>query len=274
LPEGVVGDEARLTALNEGATMADLFYSFGIANPGAVTLHNFPNFLRKLERPAAFGVEEIIDLASIDILRDRERGVPRYNRFLRLLHRPPITSFDDFKNPGIPNLASDLRRIYGKASDGRDNVEMLDLMVGMFAEVVPEGFGFSDTAFRVFILMASRRLKSDRFLAGEAFTPDVYTQVGLDWLEKTSMSDVLLRHYPELGPSLYQVENAFAPWKRVEVNPGARRAAPVSGGAPVSFASVLNQELDLIDERRRRVQKLASQPDQPERNPGRDAPNA
>lgn len=217
LPEGVVGDEARLTALRDGCSMADLFYSFGVANPGAVTLHNYPNFLRNLKRPAQFGVEEIIDLASIDILRDRERGVPRYNRFLQLFHRKPISSFDDFKNPAFPNLGEELRRVYGTTPDGRDNVELLDLMVGMFAEVPPKGFGFSDTAFRVFILMASRRIKSDRFIAGDAFTPEVYTQVGLDWLENTSMSDILLRHYPELGPSLYGVKNAFAPWNRVEV---------------------------------------------------------
>ena len=34
------------------------------------------------------------------------------------------------------------------------------------------------------------------------------------------MSDILIRHYPELEPSLYGVTNAFAPWKRVELNPG------------------------------------------------------
>ena len=220
LPHGIIGDEAHLSVLSEGATMGDIFYSFGVANPGAVTLHNYPNFLRKLVRPPQFGVEETVDLASIDILRDRERGVPRYNRFRRLIHCTPISSFDDFKNPDFPTLGADLRRVYG-STDGRDNVEMLDLMVGMFAEVPPEGFGFSDTAFRVFILMASRRLKSDRFIAGDAFTEEVYTSVGLNWLEETSMSDILIRHYPELEPSLYGVENAFAPWKRVEINPGA-----------------------------------------------------
>jgi hypothetical protein len=35
------------------------------------------------------------------------------------------------------------------------------------------------------------------------------------------MTDVLIRHYPELGPALYEAENAFAPWRRVEINPGA-----------------------------------------------------
>ena len=30
-----------------------------------------------------------------------------------------------------------------------------------------------------------------------------------------TMKDVLLRHYPELEPSLRGVENAFAPWNAV-----------------------------------------------------------
>ena len=45
----------------------------------------------------------------------------------------------------------------------------------------PPGFGFSDTAFRVFILMASRRLKSDRFFTDD-FRPEVYTQAGFAWV--------------------------------------------------------------------------------------------
>src|SRR5207248_3631592 len=70
-------------------------------------------------------------------------------------------------------------------------------LVGMYAETPPKGFGFSDTAFRVFVLMASRRLNSDRF-----FTTDydfrVYTQAGIDWVNRNDMTSVLLRHYPEL----------------------------------------------------------------------------
>ena len=54
----------------------------------------------------------------------------------------------------------------------------------MQAEKPPKGFGFSDTAFRIFILMASRRLKSDRFFTDD-FRPEVYTQVGYDWVNET-----------------------------------------------------------------------------------------
>ena len=84
-----------------------------------------------------------------------------------------------------------MREVY----EGR--IDRVDLMVGMFAEPKPTGFGFSDTAFRIFILMASRRLKSDRFF-GIDYTPEVYTPEGIDWIENTTMIDVMARHYPGL----------------------------------------------------------------------------
>ena len=183
-------------------SMSDLLYSFGTMHPGAITLHNYPKFLQHFDRPDG----SLIDLAAIDILRSRERGVPRYNQFRRLFHMPAVETFEEMTDN--PDWARQLREIYG-------DVERVDLMVGMYAEPKPKGFGFSDTAFRVFILMASRRLKSDRFFTRD-YRPEVYTQAGLDWVEDTSMRDVLLRHFPELEPALRGVENPFAPWARVE----------------------------------------------------------
>ena len=87
-------------------------------------------------------------------------------------------------------------------------------MVGLYAEPKPRGFGFSDTAFRVFILMASRRLKSDRFFTRD-YTAEMYTRAGLDWINDSTMGTVLLRHYPDLAPALGGSSNAFAPWGRV-----------------------------------------------------------
>jgi hypothetical protein len=88
-------------------------------------------------------------------------------------------------------------------------------MVGMYAETPPAGFGFSDTAFRIFILMASRRLKSDRFFTTD-FTEEVYSPAGMDWLNTNNMRTVLLRHYPGLGPALRGKDNAFEPWKTLK----------------------------------------------------------
>ena len=211
--EGVVGNIDELGVFKrDGWDFTDVFYSFGVANPGAITVHNYPNFLRELIRPNG----EVVDLATIDIVRDRERGVPRYNRFLKFLHKKPITSFDDLANPLHPGLPEELRRIYGQ-TNGRDNVDRLDLMVGLFCETPPPGFGFSDTAFRIFILMASRRLKSDRFIAKD-FTADVYTAAGIDWVNDNSLVTMLLRHFPRLGPALYGVSNGFKPWNDLAAN--------------------------------------------------------
>ena len=110
---------------------------------------------------------ERFDLGTIDILRDRERGVPRYNRFRRLLHKPPVRSFEELTDN--PQWAAEMKRVYN------NDLEKVDTMVGLMAEPLPQGFGFSDTAFRIFLLMASRRLKSDRFLSQD-YRPEIYTQ--------------------------------------------------------------------------------------------------
>lgn len=199
----VAGSGAR-DRLNE-MSMADAIYSFGTSYPGALSLHNYPKFLQELVKQ---GSGRIVDLAATDILRDRERGVPRYNRFRQLLHKPPVRTFEELT--GDPELAADLRRVY----DG--HIDDVDLMVGLYAEPKPPGFGFSDTAFRIFILMASRRLKSDRFFTQD-FTSAVYTPEGMTWLDQNTMSTVVARHYPRLQPFLAQVENAFAPWPKARV---------------------------------------------------------
>ena len=68
----------RLTEMS----MGDVALLVRHLHPGAITLHNFPRFLQDFHRADG----ERVDLASIDVLRVRERGVPRYNEFRRLLH--------------------------------------------------------------------------------------------------------------------------------------------------------------------------------------------
>ena len=42
------------------------------------------------------------------------------------------------------------------------DLEKVDLMVGLLAEPLPVGFGFSETTYRILVLMTSRQLRSDR----------------------------------------------------------------------------------------------------------------
>ena len=180
--------------------LADLFYSFGVAHPGALRLHNYPRHLQNLVNDDG----ERFDLGTVDILRDRERGVPRYNQFRRLLHKPPVKSFEELAD--TPALAAEIKRVYN------NDLEKVDTMVGLLCEPLPKGFGFTDTAFRVFLLMASRRLKSDRFLSKD-YRPEVYTKQGIDWVEENSMIDVIARHFPSIAFAMKGLDNAFKPWK-------------------------------------------------------------
>ena len=62
---------------------------------------------RNFHRPGG----DHIDLAAIDILRLRERGVPRYNEFRRLFHLEARRHVRrDDRQPGV---GEELERVYG-----------------------------------------------------------------------------------------------------------------------------------------------------------------
>ncbi len=199
--------EKARNPMSSGAAIEDLLFSFGTSHPGAITIKNYPRFLRTLKLPPdpETGIVQELDLAAVDIIRDRERGVPRYNEFRRQLRMSPAGTWLDLAG-GDTLLAAELESVY------EGDLENVDTMVGMFCEPLPKGFGFSDTAFRIFILMASRRLKSDRFFTTD-YRSEVYTETGLKWIANTGMKEVILRHYPQLAPAFVGVSNPFAPWK-------------------------------------------------------------
>jgi hypothetical protein len=170
-----------------------------------LALHNYPDTLRDLDRPTAgHDSDRRIDLAAVDVIRDRERGIPRYNAFRRMLRMRPARTFEELTG-GDQAAADELRDVYG-------DVERVDLMVGCYAEPLPAGFGFSETAFRIFVLMASRRLKSDPRFTDE-WGPEHLTDEGMRWIEDATMAGVIRRHLPELGDALDAIPGSpFAPW--------------------------------------------------------------
>jgi hypothetical protein len=181
--------------------MSDLFYSFGNQHPGALALNNYPRFMQEL----SVAGKAFLDMGTVDIVRARERGVPRYNAFRRELGLNPINSFDDLTD--CPDLRKKLKSVY------KDKVEDLDLLIGTLAEGHrPTGFGFGETVFQIFIVSASRRLQADRFYTDD-YNEDIYTPEGLRWIDRTDLKTVILRHYPELADTgLANIKNAFEPW--------------------------------------------------------------
>ncbi len=197
----VASRQAGSPKVTDAIGMASLFYSFGNQHPGQLVLNNFPKFMQELSIPG----NPVFDMGAIDILRARERGVPRYNEFRRQLGLNPIRTFDDLTDD--TDVVRTLTEVYG------DNVENLDLMIGTLAESHrPTKFGFGETMFQIFILNASRRLQADRFYTDD-YRPEVYSDEGIQWVDDNNLKSVILRHYPELATTgLANVTNAFEPW--------------------------------------------------------------
>ena len=185
-------------------SMTNLFYSFGVQHPGQLVLNNYPNFMRELSVPG----NPLFDMGAVDILRARERGVPRYNEFRRQLGLNPIRTFDDLTDDD--EQVRKLKEVYG---DRPGDIEKLDLLIGTLAEGHrPTGFGFGETLFQIFILNATRRLQADRFYT-DNYNEQTYTKEGLAWIDDADLKTVILRHFPELGDTgLGNIKNAFEPW--------------------------------------------------------------
>jgi hypothetical protein len=200
--------QAGSRTLTKRVSMTDLFYSFGNQHPGQLVLNNYPRFMQEMSVPG----NPLFDLGAVDILRARERGVPRYNEFRRQLGLRPIRCFEDLSDD--PQQLARLKAVYGA---DRYGIERLDLLVGTLAEGQrPTGFGFGETLFQIFILNATRRLQADRFYT-DCYDERHYTKEGLDWIDDADLKTVLLRHYPELATTgLANVKNAFEPWDEDE----------------------------------------------------------
>ena len=102
-------------------------------------LHNYPDALRRLDKRSDGDV--VIDLAAVDILRDRERGIPRYCKF-------PAAARDvrSAKLRRVSRTIPDWRKEIKTGS--HKSVEDVDFPTGTLAESkaktgTPPGFGFS-----------------------------------------------------------------------------------------------------------------------------------
>ncbi|MER5867524.1 peroxidase family protein [Kitasatospora sp. NPDC002040] len=190
----------RTREVTDAFGTTDLLYSFGTMPCGDNSLHNHPSSLAHLTRLDG----ETVDVGTLDILRGRERGIPRYNDFREQVRKPRLTSFEQLTTD--PASARLIREVY------EGDLDQVDAMVGMLAEPRKAGFGFSETAYRIFVLMAVRRMTSDRFFTDD-YRPEVYTPEGLEWIERTGMHQLLLRHHPELAAGLDGSRNAFHTWR-------------------------------------------------------------
>lgn len=89
---------AKATEEMRGRGLGDWALSLGRQRLGLLELQNAPRFLQNLHMPDRLAQTETktIDVVALDIMRDRERGVPRFNEFRRQYGLKTLTGFDDF----------------------------------------------------------------------------------------------------------------------------------------------------------------------------------
>ncbi|KAK3406072.1 hypothetical protein EUGRSUZ_K02262 [Eucalyptus grandis] len=186
--------------------MEQMMVSLGHQACGALSLWNYPSWMRNLVPQDVDGKDrpDSIDMAALEIYRDRERGIARYNEFRRNVLMIPISRWEDLTDD--KRVIRALREVYG------DDVEKLDLLVGLHAEKKIKGFAISETAFFIFLLIASRRLEADRFFTTN-FNTQTYTEKGLEWVNRTeTLKDVIDRHFPDMTRKYMRCSSAFAVW--------------------------------------------------------------
>ncbi len=240
--------QGKTTPFTHTMGLSNWGLSLGRQRLGLLTLHNSPLFLQNLKMGRLNSKTQQIDVLSLDIIRDREHGVPRFNEFRRQYGLRQMSSFDDFLDTSLAadspsrreqqEMVETLREVYGQHvcdsskvitdaqvnQDGSpindclghpnasviDNVEDVDTAVGYLAESTrPHGFAISETQFVVFILNASRRLFSDRFFTS-SFRPEFYTTLGVDWVNHNGPGPVQM----EMGAPNGHIQ-PVSPLKRV-----------------------------------------------------------
>lgn len=236
----------KATARMHDGGLANWALTMGRQRLGLLFLRNHPQFMQNLDLPPRLDTK--IDVAALDLIRDRERGLPRFNELRRQIGLRQLTSFEDFidKRPDVSEadkklqreLVDSLRAIYGthkcdvskqitsaqRNPDGSpindclgnangsevDNIEDVDMVVGWLAETTrPHGSAISETQFHLFILNASRRLFSDRFFTS-SYRPEFYTTFGLDWVNNNGPGGKRMEQGEPNGH-----EQEVAPLKRI-----------------------------------------------------------
>jgi len=224
--------------------------SMGRQRLGALTLQNHPQFLQNLKMPRLQSPTQQIDVAALDLIRDRERGVPRYNEFRRQYGLTQLTSFDDFVDTRVPKdspdrhkqeqLVKTLREVYGQhqcdaskqiteaqRNDDKekspindclghlngsliDNIEDVDTVVGWLAEF-RRPHGFAISETQfVVFILNASRRLFSDRFFTSSFRPEFYSTLGVEWVTNNGLGPEMMEQGTPNGH-----QQPVSPMKRV-----------------------------------------------------------
>ena len=174
---------------SESTIMKSLLYN----SAGALSLHNHPTIPIKDKNNKT----RFINLAEVDIMRDRTRGILKFNSFRRHLGLKPILNFNELSESEL------LKRVY------KNNIEDIDYQVGLLCEEKMMNCAFGETTNAVFTVLVQRRMESDRFFTDD-YNEETYTEEGMRIINECTMNDIIERHYGVLYET--KINNPFFNW--------------------------------------------------------------
>jgi hypothetical protein len=176
-----------------------ILLGLAIAHGGTVRFHNLSPGLQNIVSPVLAApyntltsqpkcvIVPGLDLGTIDIVRDRERGIPKYNDFRALVGQgalPVASGFDSISDNAQD--ASTLAELYNW------DFSSVDAIVGIHGEnlYASQGFGFPITMAAGFVPFVVARAKLDRFYTQD-FTPAKYTAWGYNRALTVTFAQIL-----------------------------------------------------------------------------------
>ena len=137
------------------------------------------------------------DLASLNIQRGRDHGLPSYTTVRSDFGLRPVQSFSEITSD--TNLAAKLEQLYG-------SVDKIDAWVGILAEDHTRNSSLGETAAAVIADQFTRLRDGDRFW----YQNDTFEPRERSLIERTTLSDVLLRNSGATGlqPNIFKVRLA------------------------------------------------------------------
>jgi hypothetical protein len=121
-----------------------------------------------------------LDLASLNIQRGRDHGLPTYNEYRAFFGKEPAADFSDITSDSL--LQAKLEAVYG-------SVDKVDLWVGGIAEDHVDDAIVGPTFQAILVEQFTRLRDGDQFW----YENDRFTEAELEMIRSTSLSDILER---------------------------------------------------------------------------------
>jgi len=147
-----------------------------------------------------------MDLVALNIQRGRDHGLPGYNKYRDICGIGRANSFSDLSRQMAVRRTQELQQLY-------NNVDDIDLFVGLFSERPANGAMVGPTTLCIIGDQFARLKKGDRYFYDLGRQSGSFSASQLQEIRKASMSRILCDNsgVSQLQPLVFQVPSNFNP---------------------------------------------------------------